>query len=59
MSKALDRYIALQGQIEAQLEVIRQKLEQAQDETLPEDINWSHVGDLNHISNKLSELINP
>jgi hypothetical protein len=58
-NKALDKYIALQSQIEDQLELLKQKIQEAQDNTLPEDINWSHVGDLGHIQKALENLINP
>ena len=58
-NKALDKYIALQGQIEDQLELLKQKIQEAQDNALPEDINWGHVGDLSHVQKVLENLINP
>ena len=55
--KALAQYLALQNKIEEQLEALKLQIVEVQDSTMPEEINWGHVGDLNHISFKLSELI--
>lgn len=55
--EALAHYIGFQFKIEEQLEALKAQIAAAQDNTMPQEINWAHVGDLNHISTKLSELI--
>ena len=56
---ALSNYMALQLKIEEQLEALKLQLDAVQDSTMPEDIHWGHVSDLNHISATLANMLNP
>jgi hypothetical protein len=54
-SKALDAFLAAKIEIDAMLERLV-ALSAAHFETHPEEINWGHVGTLNHYSAKLREI---
>ncbi|KGJ05790.1 hypothetical protein [Paracoccus sphaerophysae] len=54
-TKALDAFIAANSEIDAMLERLA-ALSADHFETHPDEINWSHVGTLNHYSAKLREI---
>jgi hypothetical protein len=55
--KALDQYIAMQLKVLNQLDELRFKIENEEQDI--EEVHYGHVGDLNHISKVLENLINP
>ena len=54
-SKALDAFLAAKFEIDAMLERLA-ALSADHFETHPDEINWGHVGTLNHCSAKLREI---
>ena len=54
-SKALDAFLAAKFEIDAMLERLA-ALSADHFEVHPEEINWGHVGTLNHYSAKLREI---
>ncbi len=54
-TKALDAFIAAKTEIDAMLERLA-ALSADHFETNPDEINWGHVGTLNHYSAKLREI---
>ena len=54
-AKALDAFMATKFQIDAMLERLK-GLSDDHFETRPDEINWGHVGTLNHYSAKLREI---
>ena len=54
-SKALDAFIAAKTEIDAMLERLA-ALSAEHFEAQPDEINWGHVGTLNHYSAKLREI---
>jgi hypothetical protein len=54
-TKALDAFIAAKTEIDAMLERLA-ALSADHFETSPDEINWGHVGTLNHYSAKLREI---
>ena len=54
-TKALDAFIAAKTEIDAMLARL-QALSDDHFETNPDEINWGHVGTLNHYSAKLREI---
>ena len=54
-SKALDAFIAAKAEIDAMLERLA-ALSADHFETNPDEINWGHVGTLNHYRAKLREI---
>ena len=54
-SKALDAFIAAKTEIDAMLERLT-ALSADHFETHPDEINWGHVGTLNHYRAKLREI---
>ena len=54
-SKALDAFLATKFEIDAMLERIA-ALSADHFETSPDEINWGHVGTLNHYRAKLREI---
>ncbi|AOZ70724.1 hypothetical protein LPB142_16455 [Rhodobacter xanthinilyticus] len=54
-SKALDAFIAAKSEINAMLERLA-ALSADHFETSPDEINWGHVGTLNHYRAKLREI---
>lgn len=55
--QVLDQYIAMQLKVLNQLDELRFKIED--EEQNVEEVNYGHVGDLNHISKVLENLIKP
>ena len=53
--KALDAFVAAKTEIDAMLERLS-ALSADHFETSPDDINWGHVGTLNHYRAKLREI---
>ena len=53
--KALDAFIAAKSEIDAMLERLA-ALSADHFETSPDEINWGHVGTLNHYRAKLREI---
>ena len=54
-NKALDAFMTTKFQIDAMLERLK-ALSDDHFETHPDEINWGHVGTLNHYSAKLREI---
>ncbi len=54
-AKALDAFLAAKFEIDAMLERLA-ALSADHFETNPDEINWGHVGTLNHYSAKLREI---
>lgn len=54
-AKALDAFIAAKSEIDAMLERLA-TLSADHFETSPDEINWGHVGTLNHYRAKLREI---
>ena len=54
-SKALDAFIAAKAEIDVMLERLK-ALSDDHFETHPDEINWGHVGTLNHYRAKLREI---
>ncbi|KGJ23606.1 hypothetical protein [Paracoccus sanguinis] len=54
-TKALDAFIAAKADIDAMLERLA-TLSADHFETSPDEINWAHVGTLNHYRNRLREI---
>ena len=54
-AKALDAFIAAKTEIDAMLERLA-ALSADHFETSPDEINWGHVGTLNHYRAKLREI---
>lgn len=54
-TKALDAFIAAKSEIDAMLERLA-ALSADHFETHPDEINWGHVGTLNHYRAKLREI---
>ena len=54
-TKAIHAFIAAKTEIDAMLERLA-ALSADHFETNPDEINWGHVGTLNHYSAKLSEI---
>ena len=54
-AKALDAFMATKFQIDAMLERLK-GLSDDHFETRPDEINWGHVGTLNHYRAKLREI---
>ena len=54
-TKAIDAFIAAKTEIDAMLEQLA-ALSADHFETNPDEINWGHVGTLNHYSAKLREI---
>ena len=54
-SKALDAFIAAKAEIDAMLERLA-VLSADHFETHPDEINWGHVGTLNHYANLLRQI---
>ena len=54
-SKALDAFIAAKTEIDAMLQRLA-VLSADHFETSPDEINWGHVGTLNHYRTKLREI---
>ncbi|WP_375572810.1 hypothetical protein ABWH93_06785 [Seohaeicola saemankumensis] len=54
-SKALDAFLAAKFEIDAMLERLA-ALSADHFETHPDEINWGHVGTLNHYRNRLREI---
>lgn len=53
--KALNAFIGKRAQVEAQLKALLTYVEDHCD-TLPEDINYAHCGDMDYTSSKLAEI---
>jgi hypothetical protein len=56
-TKALDAFLAAKFEIDAMLERMK-ALSDDYFETHPEEINWGHVGTLNHYASLLREISN-
>lgn len=56
-TKAFDAFIAAKTEIDAMLERLA-ALSADHFETSPDEINWGHVGTLNHYRAKLREITN-
>ena len=56
-TKALDAFLAAKFEIDAMLERLA-ALSADHFETSPDEINWGHVGTLNHYRAKLREITN-
>lgn len=56
MTNAIDNYIRLQLEVLDQLESLKELVENP--DISPDEINWSHVGDLDRLRNILKPLIN-
>jgi putative heme iron utilization protein len=54
-SRALDAFIAVKTEIDAMLELLA-ALSADHFETHPDEINWGHVGTLNHYRDRLREI---
>ena len=54
-SAALDAFIAAKAEIDAMLQRLT-ALSADHFETLPDEVNWGHVGTLNHYRNRLREI---
>ena len=55
-AKALDAFMATKAQIDVMLERLK-ALSDDHFETHPDEINWGHVGTLNHYANLLRQII--
>lgn len=56
--KAIDAYIGAVGAIMCHLDSIKSYMDnEAFSENSPDEINWGHVGHLNHIESKLQEIV--
>ena len=53
--KALDAFIAAKAEIDTMLERLK-ALSDDHFETHPDEINWGHVGTLNHYANLLRQI---
>ena len=53
--KALDAFIAAKAEIDVMLERLK-TLSDDHFETHPDEINWGHVGTLNHYANLLRQI---
>ena len=56
-SKAIDAFLAAKAEIDAMLERL-DALSADHFETSPDEINWGHVGTLNHYRDRLREITN-
>ena len=56
-AKALDAFIATKFQIDAMLDRLK-ALSADHFETHPDEINWGHVGTLNHYASLLRQITN-
>lgn len=56
MTNAIDNYMRLQLEVLDQLESLKELVENP--DISPDEINWSHVGDLDRLRNILKPLIN-
>lgn len=54
-SKAIDAFLAAKAEIDTMLERLA-ALSANHFETSPDDINWGHVGTLNHYPDRLREI---
>jgi hypothetical protein len=54
--KALDRFLAIVGEIRTTLEAIREAADDHFDLT-PDDIHWGHVGDVQRTLSGLKEIL--
>jgi hypothetical protein len=54
-TKALDAFMSTKSQIDAMLERLK-ALSDNHFETSPDEINWGHVGTLNHYSSLLRQI---
>lgn len=54
-TKALDAFVTAKFQIDAMLERLK-ALSDDHFETHPDEINWGHVGTLNHYRDRLREI---
>ena len=56
--KAIDAYIGAVGEIMCHLDAIKSYMDnEAFSENSPDEINWGHVGRLNHIESMLQEIV--
>lgn len=56
--KAVSAYLAALGNIRDDLDAIQEYINDgAYDEVNPDEVNWGHVGRLNHIESKLQEIV--
>lgn len=56
--KAIDAYIGALGAIQDDLDAIQNYITNgAYDEVNPDEVNWGHVGRLNHIESMLQEIV--
>jgi len=55
--KAIDAYIEAQIKARDQLDTLAGFLQSHQDNLIPEEIRWGHVGDINRIAESLNELL--
>lgn len=55
---AVSAYLAALGNIRDDLDAIQEYINTgAYDEVNPDEVNWGHVGRLNHIESKLQEIV--
>ena len=55
--KALAAYLAAKTKVYNRLESLRAAIEDHQDRRTPEEINYAHVGDLDHVAEILDEAL--
>ncbi len=56
-AKALAAYLAAKTKVYTRLESLRAAIEDHQDRRTPEEINYAHVGDLDHVAEVLDEIL--
>ncbi len=56
-AKALAAYLAAQAKVHARLETLKAAVADHQDRRTPEEINYAHVGDLDHVGEVLDEIL--
>lgn len=56
-AKALAAYLTAKTNVYGRLESLRTAIEDHQDRRTPEEINYAHVGDLDHVAEVLDEIL--
>ena len=56
-AKALAAYLAAQAKVASKIEALKAAIEDHEDRRTPEEINYAHVGDLDHVAEILDEAL--